>query len=151
MDCRPEKAARSLVRIECIILQGILANFVMAVFGMIAIPFVPFAFCMDRWRAARVGWFGKAIRVPLWFCAGAVVALLNPVVGFVRGIRSIGEVARVEWSNRWMAAHPKRPDGRPLPIRTAEEQNRIDEAVFMGVIRDYNDEARSYGQGIDFG
>ena len=44
---------------------------------------------------------------------------------------------------------PKRQDGHPLDIRPPEELARDDLYTTLGVIADYNEEARRYGQGID--
>ena len=58
-------------------------------------------------------------------------------------------IVEVEWKTRWLTGQPKKPSGHPIPVdgEISEEQKGL--AAIRSVVRDYNEEARSYGQGID--
>ena len=147
MDCKLESAALSLMRIECIAIQGVLSGFINGILSVLAMPFIPFTY---SWRRAReTGGFKGIAMFPLFFVFGIWVALSSPFRVLIGNVRSLCGVARTEWANRWMASIPKKPNGRPLYIPTAEEDALLDAAIFRSVIRDYNEEAKRHGQGLD--
>ena len=74
-----------------------------------------------------------------------------PFKMFLSTLADTKVIVGVEWANRWSNGRPKKPNGHPLRRRSADERERIDAAITMGVIEDYNDEAMERGQGIDFG
>ena len=147
MDCKTESAARSAIRIEAIVLQGIAHGLFLFAIGVLTAPLVPFVFMFGRTRAN----FGKWTRVlcsPFFFAAGCLFALVNPFVVLLGNLKDVLGVAKVEWETRWMAGQPKKPNGHPLAVRSDEERELDELAVTVGVIKDYNAEAREYGQGL---
>lgn len=152
MDCKTENAVRTFLRIEVIILQGLLQGVFLSLIGVCLIPFVPFIVAFTRWRVERnrLKWHTRVMLTPMWMLSGFFFGLANPIGILFKAIADVKEIARVEWENRWRLGQPKKPNGHPLPIRTPEDQERLDAAVMMGVVEDYNEEAKSYGQGIDF-
>lgn len=151
MDCKPESAVRTFIRIEVIILQGLLHGILLSLMGVVLIPFVPFIVAFARWRVTRGSkrWLTRVMCLPMWFLSGLLFGIINPIGILFKSLADMKEIARIEWMNRWMTGQPKRPNGHPLKIRSPEEQNRIDAAITMGVVQDYNDEALEHGQGIE--
>lgn len=147
MDCKTESAARSAIRIEAIVLQGIAHGLFLFAVGVLTAPLVPCVFVFGRTRAN----FGKLTRVlcsPFFFAAGCLFALVNPFVVLLGNLKEVWDVAKVEWETRWMAGQPKKPNGHPLAIPTEDEMEAREMGFALGVIKDYNAEAREYGQGL---
>ena len=151
MDCKTESAVRTFIRIEVVILQGLLHGIFLSLIGVVLIPIVPFIVAFARWRAIRVsaGWLSGIICLPWWLLSGLLFGIINPIGILFKAVADISEVAHIEWMNRWMAGQPKKPNGHPLPIRSPEDRDRFDAAITMGVVQDYNEEAIAHGQGID--
>ena len=151
MDCKTESAIRTFIRIEVIILQGLLHGTFLSLMGIFLIPVVPFVVAFARWRVTRGGkrWLTRVMCLPMWFLSGLILGLLNPMGILLKAFADIYEVSRTEWKNRWMTGQPKKPNGHPLTIRSPEESEMLDAAITMGVVRDYNEEAIAHGQGID--
>lgn len=150
MDCKTESAVRTFLRIEVIILQGLMYGEFVFFQGIGLIPFMPFMVAVERWRLTRGSkqWPLRVIYLPIWFLLGILFGVVNPFRLLFKMFAALKEVARVEWTNRWMAGQPKKPNGHPLPVRTPEEQEKIEAAITMGVVEDYNEEAIAYGQVI---
>lgn len=151
MDCKKESAVRTFIRIEVIILQGLLQGTFLSLMGVFLIPIVPFIVAFARWRVTRGSkrWLTRVICLPMWLLSGLLFGVLNPMGILFKTIADVKEVARIEWMNRWMTGQPKKPNGHPLPVRSPEDRDRFDAAITMGVVRDYNEEAIAHGQGID--
>lgn len=148
MDCKCEIAARTFIRIEALLLQGLMHGILIAVFGVLAIPIFPFAYAAARWQVSAHGFVTRFCLVPLWFAMGVIRAVTVPFSVAGRTVSSLSEIARAEWETRWMTGMPKKPDGHPLKLETDDERGLKDFAYTVGVIRDYNAEAREYGQGL---
>lgn len=153
MDCKTESAVRTFIRIEVIILQGLLRGIFLSLIGVVLIPFVPFFVAFARWRVSRRNkrWLTRVLCLPMWLLSGFLFGLINPIGILFKSLADMKAIARVEWMNRWMTGKPKKPNGHPLQIQSPEERERFDAAITMGVVRDYNDEAIANGQGIVFG
>ena len=151
MDCKTENAVRTYIRIEVIVLQGLLQGLFLSLMGFVLIPFVPFFVAFVRWKVTKGSkrWFTRVVCLPMWFLSGFLFGVINPIGILLKTFTDIKEITRVEWQNRWMTGKPKKPNGHPLPIRSPDEQERLDAAITMGVVRDYNEEAIAHGQGID--
>ena len=151
MDCKMENAAYSFVRIECLALQGACQSVLVLLFRLVAIPFMPFVLMVVKWSLAKgmMPWWKRTLMIPFWFFQGIVYALVSPFHFFFSMLSDTVEICRFEWENRWRTGVPKRQDGHPLDIRPPEELARDDLYTTLGVIADYNEEARRYGQGID--
>lgn len=147
MDCKTESAARSAIRIEALVLQGLAYGLFIFAAGVLSAPLVPFVFVFGRIRAG-VGRWTSVLCFPLFFAAGCLFALVNPFFVLWGHIKDILEVARVEWDTRWMSGQPKKPNGHPLAVPTDKEREAKENGYVIGVIKDYNAEAREYGQGI---
>ena len=152
MDCKTENAVITFIRIEVIILQGLLQGVFLSLMGVVLVPFVPFIVSFARWRVTRGSkrWLTRVICLPMWFLSGFLFGLVNPIGILFNAFAEVKEIARIEWMNRWMSGQPKKPNGHPLPFRSPEEREMMDAAITMGVVRDYNDEALAHGQGIVF-
>lgn len=147
MDCKFESAAKTFVRIETIILQGVVSGALVSAATVLMIPFVPFALVLVKWGGDK-GFFGSLAAAPLWFFSGCLSAVIAPIAVLGKTFVDLCEISRMEWETRWMSGEPKKPNGHPLPVPTADEIERRDLACLAGVIRDYNGEARRYGQGL---
>lgn len=150
MDCIQESAARSLVRIEVLVLQGIARAVALFAIGLLTMPFMPFVVMSSEWRISKnlMPWWKRWLYTPLWLAIGCVVAVVSPFGVLYTGLKETKAIAEVEWKERWRYGTAKLPDGRPMPIPTPEEERQMDFAITKGVIEDYNDEARMHGQGI---
>ena len=151
MDCRLEPAARTFARIELLSVQGFLYGLCRVMLSIVAIPIVPFAVAarIFGFRRNNMRVWTRIAMLPVWLLYGAVYAVCSPFGMLVSTVMDIRDVAKVEWRNRWTASVPKMPDGHPARILSAEEREFLDMAVTIGVIRDYNEEAKQYGQGVD--
>lgn len=134
-------------------MQGLLFGLFLSCIAFVLIPIVPFIVAIARWRAERkrLAWLTRVLLLPMWLLSGFVFGLINPFGILFKSLVDVRDVVRIEWANRWMTGLPKKPSGHPLKVRSDEERERLDAAIAMGVVEDYNDEAREHGQGIDFG
>lgn len=148
MDTIPESAATTLVRIEVIVLQGILRAVLLAVAGIVLMPIAPFVVTVMRFRVAKMPWWKRILMLPLWFVLGILLAVIAPFSALWRGLSDTIGIAAVEWRERWRNGIAKYPDGSPMPIPTVEQERLVDVAITKSVIEDYNEEARQHGQGI---
>lgn len=150
MDCIQESAAISLVRIEVLVLQGIVRAVALLATGLLMMPFVPFVALSSKWRISKnlMPWWKRCLYTPLWLALGCMVAVVSPFGVLYTGLKETKAIAKVEWKERWRYGTAKLPDGRPMAIPTPEEERQMDLAITKGVIEDYNDEARMHGQGI---
>lgn len=150
MDCRLEPAARTFARIELLSVQGFLHGFCRVMLSIVSIPMVPFAVAarIFGFRRNNMRVWTRIAMLPVWLLYGAVYAVCSPFGMLAKTAMDICDVAKVEWMNRWTASVPKMPDGHPATILSAEDREFISMAVTVGVIRDYNEEAKQYGQGI---
>lgn len=144
MDCKLEPTSRSLVRIECILLQGIVRGTIELAISFLAMPFIPFNY--SRRRVKGNGLVKELLKFPLFLCFGVFVALSFPFRGLMRNCKLLWDIAETEWTNRWMASTPKKPNGRPLYIPTAEEDALFEAAIFRSVIRDYGEKGNGKEQ-----
>ena len=151
MDCRLECAARTIVRMECIAIQGMVHGLFNAVLSVFAMPCVPFFYVWGRMatQTGNAAWLKRIALSPIWLLCGIWFAFWTPIMLLVRTIADMVVVLRAEWVNRWMSGIPKNLDGTPMDIPTEEEQAILDAVIQRSVIRDYNEEAKRYGQGID--
>lgn len=141
---KQENAAKTLMRIEAIILQGLLMGLFLFAMGIALMPFMPFVVMIRRWRAAK----SRIALLPVYFVSGCLYAAVAPFGVLVKTIADLRTVVAVEWATRTLEGQPKKPNGQPLRLPTDEERAMIDLAYTIGVIRDYNGEAREYGQGL---
>ena len=150
MDCIQESAARSLVRIEVLVLQGIARAVTLFAIGLLTMPIMPFVSLSSEWRLSKnlMPWWKRILYTPLWLALGCVVAVVSPFGVLYNGLKETKAIAKVEWKERWRYGTAKRPDGSPMNIPTPEEVRLLDVAITKGVIEDYNAEARMHGQGI---
>lgn len=151
MDCKPPSSVKVMLRIEILLLQGILRAVLAFVAMLFVMPFIPFAVVTTRWILSR-GTKGILFRlslVPMWFLLGVVLALVHPFVVLFTTLRDTMEIIKWEWVNRWMLGSPKKPDGTPMEIPTETEKADLDLGATLSVIRDYNEEAKQHGQGLD--
>ena len=148
MDTIPESAATTLVRIEVIVLQGILRAVLLSVAGIVLMPIAPFVVTVMRFRVAKMPWWWRTLMIPYWFSLGILLAVIAPFSALWRGLSDTMGIAAVEWRERWRNGTAKYPDGRPMLIPTVEQERLVDVAITKSVIEDYNEEARQHGQGI---
>jgi len=150
MDCKLEPAARTLLRIECLMMQGFLKGLLSSILSVLFTPFIPFVVMGGRWRMAteRRGFLMRLLICPWWLLIGIGMAIATPFLRLWHCYRDVVDVCEAEWVNRWEASVPKMPDGHPYPIEDAADRNS-DLAVTLGVLKDYNEEAKRFGQGID--
>ena len=152
MDCKHEPAVRTLLRIEVLVIQGLLEGAFLFLVGLAVIPLAPFIVAFGRWsvegRRGRRRLLTRLLMIPLWFLSGLLFGVIGPFGTLLNSFREVAEVARVEWANRWRTGSPKTPDGHSLRERSAEEQEMWEAAIAMSVVADYNDEARAHGQGL---
>lgn len=148
MDTMPESAARTLVRIEVIVLQGILRAVLLSALAILLMPIAPFVVTIARFGYARMPWWKRLLMLPLWILLGIVLSVMAPFTSLWRGLTDTIGIAAVEWRERWRNGIAKYPDGRPMVIPTPEHERIVDVAITKSVIEDYNDEARQHGQGI---
>ena len=142
MDCMPESAARSLVRIECILLQGAFNGFLNLFICLFILPSIPIMYILKRISVERGsnGLIKMSLMIPVWIMNGIMVMVSMPFVIVCDTMISMYGVARSEWKNRWRAGKPKRPDGKPIEPMTEYEERLLENAITMSVIRDYGQE-----------
>ena len=150
MDCIQESAARSLVRIEVLVLQGIARAVILFAIGLLTMPIMPFVALSSEWRLSKnlMPWWKRTLYTPVWLALGCVVAVVSPFGVLYNGLKETKVIAKVEWKERWRYGTAKRPDGSPMNTPTPEEVRLMDVAITKGVIEDYNAEAIMHGQGI---
>ena len=141
MDCKLEPASRSLLRIECLLLQGMFKGILCFIRDMLLIPIVPFVVIAMRWRmeSVRRGIVLRLMLCPWWFLIGCFTAVATPFMRLWNALKDIVAVCDAEWQNRWTASTPKTPDGHPYQIEDEDVWNSRDIAVLMGVLRDYEE------------
>lgn len=151
MSAKHESMAATLMRIEVIILQGLCYTAAMFAIGLMLMPLAPIVVPFHRWRATRgrLRFITRVLLLPLWSVGGALYGLLSPFAFLITTMSELRTVVVVEWAARKAVGNPKKPNGHPLEIRTAEEKAALDLAMTMSVVKDYNAEARSYGQGLN--
>lgn len=147
---KQENTAKTLVRIEALIIQGLLMGVFLAAMGIILMPVMPFVVVLNRWRTERKRYrfITRVWLVPFWFVSGCLYAILNPIGIVWKTITDLRTIVVVEWATRMLEEQPKKPNGHPIELPTAEERAKRDLAKTVDVIRDYNGEARAYGQGL---
>lgn len=145
-----ENTAKTLVRIEALILQGLLMGLFLTAMGIVLMPVMPFAVVINRWRAERKRhrFLTRVWLIPFWFVSGCLYAILAPIGIVWNTISDLRTIVAVEWAMRTLAGEPKKPNGHPIELPTAEERAKRDLAKTVDVIRDYNGEARAFGQGL---
>lgn len=148
MDTIPESAATTLVRIEVLVLQGVLRTAILSASGVLLIPFAPFLMLLVRCRDSGLPWWKRGLMLPFWFIIGFLIALMAPFSALWKGLADTARIVCVEWTERWRNGTAKYPDGRQMLIPTAFHEHLVDVAITKGVIADYNQEARQHGQGI---
>lgn len=149
MDCKHESAVRTLIRIEALAIQGVLYSAVVFCLAVIAIPLVPFSTAVSGWRhLSNPAIKHKLIRLPLWFGFGILAALSTPFILLAQSIRNIWQVSKTEWVTRWTTGLPKRADGKPAYVLSQRDKDAIDLAVTVGVLKDYNEDAKALGDGL---
>lgn len=151
MDCKLEPAARSLMRIEVLAAQGIVRSIVLFLIGVLISPFYPLFYVVGRFVSTRLlmPWWKRVVFIPAWMFLGVVIAIVSPFGALWNTISTTVSICRLEWVNRWLASEPKNPDGSPMYIPTERERQLMDFANTYSVLRDYNEEAKEHGQGID--
>lgn len=147
---KQENTAKTLMRIEAIILQGLLMGLFLTAMGVVLMPGMPFVVVINRWRAERKRhrFLTRVWLTPFWFVSGCLYAILAPIGIVWKTFSDLRTVVAVEWATRMLEDQPRKPNGHPLKLPTAEERVQKDVAKTIEVIRDYNGEARAFGQGL---
>ena len=137
MDCRLESAARTLVRIECLALQGILK----ILFSLLSIPFIPFLYVFVRAIETKgiLKLWKRILLSPCWLLQGIAFAVISPFSIVWSNISLLKTVIWAEWVNRWTASIPKQPNGRPMEILSDYEKQYLDKAIAERVLKDYEE------------
>ena len=151
MDCKHESIFKTLLRIECLSIQGILHTVMNTAITILIIPAIPFVF-LGGWVAnmkGRIVWLRSVLMSPLIILAGVWYSVFSPILVAWRGFRDVARVAAMEWGMRWRTGTPKKPNGKPLDIWTDEDKDYLEGYIARSVIKDYNPIAKRYGQGID--
>jgi hypothetical protein len=150
MDCKPESAILTLLRIECLIVQGIVHLLVCLLLSILFIPLNPFVFMFLFYsRSEQKTRARKFVRMPYWLFKGCIMAVISPFLVLYNSLKSLIVIPWAEWANRKRSGMPKKPNGEPLEIMSDDERVLLDAAYFCSVIKDYNDEAKEHGQGFD--
>lgn len=141
MDCKPESAARTLLRIECLVLQGIVHCVLRVSLTVLTMPFIPFLVMFGRMITAdgRWKWVKRLLLPPGWFIFGLWLALIAPFAVIAQEVMDLWLVTKIEWVNRWRGGHPKLPNGKPLGFPEYGDEELITEAIEESVMRDYPD------------
>lgn len=149
MDCKPEWTGRTFLRIEALLLQGVLHSLLH--FGMlvVAIPLAAIWLAKKRYETATAshGWLVCLLLSPWWLLLGLGMAIAVPFIALADEVSVMGTLMRAEWEGRWLAAHPKRPSGKPIDVAMFQAQREVDESleVERDVIKDYAWEAALHG------
>lgn len=152
MDCKLEPTPRTLVRIECLVLQGIFHSIIRILWSFVSIPFTPpmfVLFMMGNVKARPTGLWGWIKSLFVWFIQGCGIAACAPAVVIYESIISLYRIPKMEWDQRWKGSIPKKPNGEPLEILSDEDRMIQDAAIAYSVLKTYNEEAKQYGEGID--
>lgn len=139
MDCKPESAVKTCLRIELLILQGLLLGIGLFLVGVLAMPFVPFAVVVNRWRLhiGKIVFLKRLLLMPIWFVSGMAISMINPFGILFNTFSDTIGICIMEWLNRWTTGKPKRPNGHPLRIRSEKEIEASNVAIAQGVMADY--------------
>lgn len=148
MDTKPESAAVSFVRIQALVMQGILRSVILAAIDIVLIPITLFALAFSKIVSPTIPWWKKLVMLPVWMVLGVLIAVISPFRALLNGIRDTYWIAKVEWKERWRNGTAKFPDGRPMIIPTPGQERMVEVSITKSVIEDYNEEARQHGQGI---
>ena len=136
MDTISESAATTLVRIEAIVIQGILRAVLLAAFGIAIVPISPFVVTAVRFKGASMSWWKRILMTPYWFGLGILLSSMAPFSVLWRGLRDTVSIVSVEWRERWRNGVAKYPDGRPMLI-PLEPERTDDGAIAQSVVEDY--------------
>lgn len=148
MDCKPESAILPLLRIECLVVQGIAHMVICFLLSVLFIPLTPFVFMALFWiRSEEKTKARKFVRLPFWFLKGCLKALATPFLVLCNSVKSVVIIPWAEWKNR--SGSPKKPNGDPMERKSDEEKVLQDAAIYCSVIQDYNEEAKIHGQGFN--
>jgi hypothetical protein len=147
---KKENAAKTLVRIEAIILQGVFMGLLLLAMSIVIVPAVPFAVGFNRWvvAAPHTHFLTRFLMMPLWMLSGCLLAVMMPIRIVARTLDDIKNIAAMEWAMRKLPDEAKKPNGHPLKMPSIDERRARDIAQTIGVIKDYNGEARMHGQGL---
>ncbi len=145
-----EKAAKTLVRMEAIAIQGVLMGAAQTMLAMLLMSFAPFVIAGRRWRAETKerNLAVCVLMLPLWFVAGGLFAVTMPLVALASAASDLRAVMRVEWASAVEDGQPLSPSGHPVELPDPDLRAALDADCTLGVIRDYNAEARVFGQGL---
>ena len=136
MDTIPESTATTLVRIEAIVIQGILRAILLAAVGILIFPISPFVLTAIRFKGAGMPLWWRILMIPYWFSLGIVLSALAPLSVLWRGLADTATIVCVEWRERWRNGEAKYPDGSQMLIPT--ESGKTDAlSLTKGVIEDY--------------
>ena len=149
MDCKPEWTGRTFLRIEALLLQGILHSLIHFVILVFSIPLAAIWLAKKRYDLSRQnhGVMVSMLLSPWWLLLGSGMAIAVPFLHLADAVGQMATLIKAEWVDRWMAAHPKRPNGNAIDIARYLAQKQADEslAVERGVIKDYSWEAALHG------
>lgn len=145
MDCKPEPAARTLLRMECIAVQGICRAVVLAGIDVVFIPLNTVAFVLERvfgaWTSPDINRFVECLRrfavSPIWLVQAILHSLWLPFHTLYGNLKYIGPVVKCVWVNRWQAAAPKKPNGAPLKPHSIDFEYYLTARIFDGLFREY--------------
>ena len=149
MDCKMENAARSLVRIETLALQGIARSLFLFVIGIVVIPFMPFVAVCVRFANASFSKWRRVLCIPHWFVLCVILAVYAPFAALFRTWHDTIDICRQEWRTRWTCGQPKKLDGTPVAPPSEYDRRVTDIAYTFSAIRDYRKEAEECGQHIE--
>lgn len=153
MDCIQESAARTLLRIEVLLLQGIAVSAYSFAVGLLAIPILPIAnpvlkIMYNGYLTKPVRWWAMPVYLPVWILQGLWDGILYPFKAFINAATATIAICKAEWRERWRNGTLKNPDGTAMVIPDDEDEELVEAAITKSVLDDYNDEARQHGQGI---
>ena len=118
MDCKPESAAVTMLRIECLVFQGIIRSVLMFVFWVVMFPIAPVFYLVEfiRYNTGRMPLWKLILKTPVVLFMGVLAAAMLPFVEAVENIGMTFKIARAEWRNRNISGTPKHPDGTLMNI-----------------------------------
>ena len=139
---KQESAARTLVRIEAIAIQGIVRAVLLLLMGVAMIPVSTIIVLYYRARLKPSSWLKSIVLVPYWIAVGTSIAVIAPFSMAWDGLRETVSIAKAEWKERWLYGDAKTLDGRELSIQELSEENISKTEVEMGVLADYGEAAQ---------